>query len=386
MMKSINILYLIPSLSNSGGMERVLCEKANKLVDRGYSVYIFTTEMNESESSFYKLDERIILFKSKNSFNSFHNYNVFIKIIYNSIYLYRYKSELKSFIKKNNIDICVSMGGKELEFFSSISGNVRLVFESHFNPNVRSSFLKDFKGNNFFWNMVGRFRDWQYIQQTKSLDCVVVLTKAAQKHWKKTHHNIKIIKNPIPFKITQKSYSRTFYRAIAIGRLEPQKGFDLLISAWRKVAEINPNWILDIYGEGSAYNELLDMIKINNLSGSINLKGITKDVKKELLTSDFYVMSSRYEGLPMVLLESIACGLPIVSFDCPTGPAEIIENNDCGLLVKNGCLDELSIKINQLIDSDTLRECMGNAAVHKARKYDINIIIDEWDDLFSSLV
>ena len=128
------------------------------------------------------------------------------------------------------------------------------------------------------------------------------------------------------------------------------------------------------------------MISENCLDQVITLKGITRNVQQELLTSDFYVMSSRYEGLPMVLLESIANGLPIVSFDCPTGPAEIVENNDCGVLALNGNINDLSEKIIYMIESVDIRKEMSAVAIEKSKKYSIELIMGQWVDLFAELI
>ena len=128
------------------------------------------------------------------------------------------------------------------------------------------------------------------------------------------------------------------------------------------------------------------MISENCLDQVITLKGITRNVQQELLTSDFYVMSSRYEGLPMVLLESIANGLPLVSFDCPTGPAEIIENNDCGVLALNGNINDLSEKIIYMIESVDIRKEMSAVAIEKSKNYSIELIMGQWVDLFAELI
>ena len=298
-----------------------------------------------------------------------------------------YERKLSKYITDNHVDICISMGAKELEFFSKLDVPVVKVFESHFNPTVRSSFIADHKGSSLFWRILGKYRDWQYLQQTKNLDQVVVLTKNAQIEWKKTHNNVCIINNPSPFAtINYKIDDKEYKRAIAIGRLEDQKGFDLLIESWKKVYDIHPNWKLDIFGEGSKKDVLQNMISENCLDQVITLKGITRNVQQELLTSDFYVMSSRYEGLPMVLLESIANGLPIVSFDCPTGPAEIVENNDCGVLALNGNINDLSEKIIYMIESVDIRKEMSAVAIEKSKKYSIELIMGQWVDLFAELI
>ena len=384
----ISILYLIPSLTNSGGMERVLTDKVNYLIKLdNYSITILTTDMKATESPFYELDANVKVINLEIFFESIFNLPLLKKRKESKILLEMYERKLSKYILDNQVDICISMGAKELEFFSKLDVPVVKIFESHFNPTVRSSFIADHKGSSLFWRILGKYRDWQYLQQTKNLDQVVVLTKNAQIEWKKTHNNVCIINNPSPFAtINYKIDDKEYKRAIAIGRLEDQKGFDLLIESWKKVYDIHPNWKLDIFGEGSKKDVLQNMISENCLDQVITLKGITRNVQQELLTSDFYVMSSRYEGLPMVLLESIANGLPIVSFDCPTGPAEIVENNDCGVLALNGNINDLSEKIIYMIESVDIRKEMSAVAIEKSKKYSIELIMGQWVDLFAELI
>ena len=384
----IKILYLIPSLINSGGMERVLTDKVNYLIKSGnYCITVLTTDMKATESPFYELDANVKVINLEIFFESIFNLPLLKKRKKSKILLEMYERKLSKYILDNQVDICISMGAKELEFFSKLDVPVVKIFESHFNPTVRSSFIADHKGSSLFWRILGKYRDWQYLQQTKNLDQVVVLTKNAQIEWKKTHNNVCIINNPSPFAtINYKIDDKEYKRAIAIGRLEDQKGFDLLIESWKKVYDIHPNWKLDIFGEGSKKDVLQNMISENCLDQVITLKGITRNVQQELLTSDFYVMSSRYEGLPMVLLESIANGLPIVSFDCPTGPAEIVENNDCGVLALNGNINDLSEKIIYMIESVDIRKEMSAVAIEKSKKYSIELIMGQWVDLFAELI
>lgn len=384
----MNILYLIPSLSNSGGMERVLTDKVNYLIKLGnYSITILTTDMKATESPFYELDVNIKVINLEIFFESIFNLPLLKKRKESKILLEMYERKLSKYILDNQVDICISMGAKELEFFSKLDVPVVKIFESHFNPTVRSSFIADHKGSSLFWRILGKYRDWQYLQQTKNLDQVVVLTKNAQIEWKKTHNNVCLINNPSPFvTISDKIDFKEYKRAIAIGRLEDQKGFDLLIESWRNVYSKYPNWKLDIFGEGSKRDLLQKKINENNLDQVITLKGTTRNVQQELLTSDFYVMSSRYEGLPMVLLESISNGLPIVSFDCPTGPAEIIENNDCGILVLNGNIKDLSEKIISMIENVDVRKKMSTIAIEKSKKYSIELIMRQWEQLFTEML
>ena len=132
--------------------------------------------------------------------------------------------------------------------------------------------------------------------------------------------------------------------------------------------------------------ELNDLINELDLTHFIKLRGVTNQVSCELLNSSFYVLPSRYEGLPLVMLECLACGLPIVAFDCETGPSDIIENNDCGLLANNGDIEELSLKIIDMIEMAEKRLVLSKACTLKSEKYAVDNIMSKWKNLFESIV
>lgn len=159
-----------------------------------------------------------------------------------------------------------------------------------------------------------------------------------------------------------------------------------MIQAWCVVKYKYPEWKLCIYGDGSQKYILEKIILDNNLKCEVILKGVTQNVSAELLKSSFLVLSSRYEGMPMVMLESMACGLPMVAFDCETGPSELIESSDCGILVKNGPINDLSCKIIEMIENKEKRIQMSIRAKEKSHNYTIDKIIDQWDILFSELL
>lgn len=170
--------------------------------------------------------------------------------------------------------------------------------------------------------------------------------------------------------------------AIAAGRLTKPKGFDLLIAAWRDVAAAHPDWQLRIYGRGQAKRRLQRQINKAGLSEQVHLMGFSKALPERLAASSLFVMSSRFEGFSMVLLEAMACGLPVVSFDCPVGPAELVDHGVTGLLVENGSVAALAREINRLIDDPGLRAKLGAAARQAAADYSSDNIAARWEKLF----
>lgn len=173
---------------------------------------------------------------------------------------------------------------------------------------------------------------------------------------------------------------------IAVGRYAPQKGFDLLIPAWAKVIEKHPDWILKIYGEGGLKESYLRQIKDLSLDHNCFLEEPVKDIYNKYAESSIFVLSSRYEGFGMVITEAMSCGLPVVSFSCPCGPKDIIDDGVNGLLVNKNDINQLAEKINYLIEHDLIRKEMGKAALLNSEKYKMENISKLWNNLFQSII
>jgi glycosyltransferase involved in cell wall biosynthesis len=172
---------------------------------------------------------------------------------------------------------------------------------------------------------------------------------------------------------------------VAAGRLAPQKGFDLLIDAYAKVHARHPDWRLDIFGHGDLKPDLEARIAAHELTGAARLRGVTARLPEELSAAGMFVLSSRFEGLPMVLLEAMTLGVPAVAFDCPTGPAEIIENGRNGLLVPPQDTGALADGICELIERPELRARMRTAARESSARYSMPAVRDLWEQLFRDL-
>lgn len=379
----MNILYCVPALYNPGGMERILTEKVNFLANiEGYQIHILTTDQDH-RAVYFDLDSKIIVKHLNLDFNQFFTSPLVKKIVKTNDLIIKYKGELEQYIHKNAIDIVVSLGGKELEFLYKINNDrCKKICELHFSIKIREQFILA-RGNNIINRAIGKIRTQQLIKQTKKLDRLIVLTKEDEKELRKTHQNVKQIYNFSPLTPDTKS-DLTNKKMLAIGKLDPQKGFDLLIEACSKIIDWK-GWTLSIYGQGSDKDKLQSLIESYQLNNYIVLEGITKNVQEVYNESSMFILSSRYEGFPMVLIEAISYGLPIISFDCMTGPREIIENNDCGILVENGNIHKLSEAINEMIENSSLRHQMSETSFYKSGLFLKHKIMQQWVILFNDL-
>lgn len=378
----MNIVYCIPSLEHPGGMERVLTEKANYLSSVcGYNISIITTE-GRGELNFPLLNTiKVINFGL--DFNVDFGKGILLKMYYHNKKIKLYKKELEAYLKNNRIDICVSLCGKEIEFLSSLKDKSKKIAEIHFSQNFRKLFILS-RHSGFFWQIVGDIRTWQLKRATKKLNQLVVLTNQDYFQWRKTHTNVIAIPNPSPFR-TEVLANKDSKRVIAVGKLDAQKGFDFLVDSWKIVTEKHPEWKLDIYGKGELCSQLQNQIISLGIENSINLKGGCTDILPKYLEHSIYVMTSRYEGLPMVLIEAMECGLPLVSFDCECGPREVIKDGKNGFLIPLGDISFFANRVCELIESRDMRIEMGIESKKMASAYRINEVMKLWITLFSNI-
>ncbi|WP_248959215.1 glycosyltransferase family 4 protein [Sphaerisporangium perillae] len=172
---------------------------------------------------------------------------------------------------------------------------------------------------------------------------------------------------------------------VAAGRLVPQKGFDLLIPAFSQVARRHPEWRLRIFGTGAQKAPLRKLIDEHGMAGHVTLMGRTKNLQDELADSSIYALSSRFEGLPMVMIEAMSHALPIAAFDCPTGPADVLTDEADGLLVPPEDVDGLAAALLRLVEDRDLRLRMGAAAAMTSGDYAPEVVMPLWEHLFDEL-
>lgn len=379
--KSIKIAYCIPSLYSVGGMERTLTIKANYFAENlGYEVYIILTDGKNRENAFL-LSDKINVINLDINYDDIWSYPLYKKVFAYSIKQIHFRRELKRTLYKIRPDITVSMLRREINFITKIKDGSKKVGEIHFNKsnyrnfaNSRSLLLK---------GIFAKFWMHQLIINLKRLDKFVVLSNEDKEKWLELN-NLAVINNPLPdFPDSVSNYTNKI--VVAAGRFVREKGFDMLIDSWCLVAQKHPDWKLKIYGNGNK-EVFINQIASNGNQESCILYNAVPDLSNKLAEASIFAFSSRFEGFALVLTEAMACGLPPVAFACPCGPKEIINNEINGFLIDPGDIATLAEKINFLIENEDIRKEMGIKARHTAERFRIEIIAQEWDSLFKSLL
>lgn len=345
----MRILYCIPHLYNSGGMERVLTQKINWLATHTkHELTIITTELTPKglNECYFPLNKRVKVVAFDIDFNADYNKPLWSKWMGHMRRLRAYEKALRKYVNENHIDLCISLCGKEVAFLRKLP--CRTMVEMHFAMDQRKQLLMA-NHTGAFWSLLGAIRTRQLVSDVKPLERLVVLTEADKAAWEKAGcTNVTVIPNPCALNSRKsKVESRKTKTVLAVGRLHEQKGFDLLLRSWQPVEKHYPEWQLRIVGEGPKRAELETQIQAMGLQ-RVYLAGKVDNMAEEYAEASLFVLSSRYEGLPLALIEAMWCGTPCVSFDCPHGPAELLAD-ERGWLVPEGDIAALTRQLEYLL-------------------------------------
>ena len=373
----MKIIYCIAGTCHSGGMERVLANKANYLTGHGYEVVIVTTDQ-QGLPPFFPLAEQIRCIDlginyEENNGKSFAN-----KLLHYPLKQYRHKKRLAAILKREKPDITVSMFCNDAGFITRINDGSKKVLEIHFSKFKRLQYNR--KG---LWRLADLWRSKQDEKTVRRFDKFVVLTEEDKGYWGNLP-NITVIPNANTFAIPQTAALEN-KKVIAVGRYTHQKGFERLIEAWHILSPEFPDWKLDIIGDGEERDKLQQLIRFYHLEEQVTLASPTKSIDKVYLDASVLAMSSRYEGLPMVLLEAQAFGLPIVSFACKCGPKDIVADSETGFLVEENDIEGLARQLAKVMKDKNLRKQMGRKAKEASLRYAEDAVMAKWTALFDSL-
>lgn len=362
----MNICFLLGGFTGGGGIGRVTSILANQFcIEENY--YIFTLSyFYTGKENVYNLNTRI---KQDYLFER--------PISMTKGFLLGGISKLRKYLKKNNIDVLIACGALyfPISVWSCKGIRSKCFCWEHSNLQIN----KDYKFQ-IFCKRIG----------VKNAEKIITLTKFDKDSYIKKFGKSNIIQiyNPIDERIFDyvSCYRPNSKKILSVGRLSYPKNFSLLIDIAKEVLTANPDWTWDIYGEGELRNELELKIKNYRLEDRIHLKGQVDNLYELYNEYSMLIMTSYYEGFPMSLLEGMACGLPLISFDIQTGPNEIIVDGQNGFLIKPFDVEQMVAKINYLISDVKKRHEMSTLGKSKCIKFKLSSIIEEWNNHFKEMI
>ena len=376
--KKLKIVYVTPALYMAGGVERVLTLKANYFAEHfGYDITIILTE-GKDKPLFYPLSDKIKVINLDIGFEELWTCSFAKKVF---VYLKKqrqFKKTLTKELMRLRPDITISLLRREINFINDIKDGSRKIGELHINrANYRN--FKTENANNIK-RLFAKYWSANLVSHLKKLDKLVVLTEKDREAWTELN-NVVAIPDPLSFVPTSVS-PLTEKRVVAIARYSHEKGIDLLLKAWAIAEKKTDDWRLDVFGDGdrTIYEKMIDELSIDR--NRCQLHGRTNNVEQEYVNSSIFVLSSRFEGFGMVLTEAMACGLPVVAFDCPWGPRSIISDGVDGLLVENGNVKALAEGLSFIMNDNSLRQSMHNAGLRNIQRFSIGQIAERWKVIF----
>lgn len=359
----MRIAFVIYSLS-AGGAERVASTLINYWVDAGEQVTLVT--LDSVEKDFYRIDasvKRIALGLTGESKNR-------QEFIGNNL---RRVQRLRALFRSSEFDVVVSFIDKAnvLVLLATLGLDVPVVVAERTDPRMHS---------------IGRVAAGLRRLLYPHARAVVVQTRDISQWAGRIVRKeaIYVIPNPVSKQFLGDHGSNgtsAYHTVVAMGRMEPEKGFDLLLRAFAQCAERHPQWTLRIVGEGAERPRLHALMVDLGLESRIRLDTVTKEPERVLRGSDLFVLSSRYEGFPMVLLEAMACGLPVISFDCPSGPREMIRDGIDGVLVPPDNVEALANAMSSLMGAQHERRRLAARAVEVRERFGLARVMAMWSEV-----
>ena len=353
----MKVFFVIRGLHDSGGVERVTSVLANRLAEDNYDMGIVRLQKG---SPFFPVSPKVKLFYlSDEKTNSFLPKR------------FKRKNKLRNLYRREKPDIVIFVGShRSLLNLPAAAGIPNITWE-HFNAHVN-------------WHPLHKISRRLAVKRSTR---IVTLTHQDVENYIELFDakNVVCIPNPITIDKIEPS-PLTEKRVLAVGRLASQKGFDLLLYAWQKTKSRRNGWKLRIVGSGRHLKDLNRQIEANDIKDSVEIFPATKDILSHYKQASIYAMSSRYEGLPLVLIEAMAAGLPILSFDCQTGPAEVVENNKTGLLVPALNVDKLAEAMDKLMEDEDLRKEFSENSLKGVGRFSIENVVTLWKNLFEEII
>lgn len=370
----MKIMYITDTLALWGGIERVLSCKANELAEHyGYHVRFVTTNQGHHPLLFH-LAEGVSHVDLDIRFHRQYEYGIFKRIVFMHRMKRLFKIRLRNEIDQFEPDVVVLITLKYASIVRKVVRDIPLMVESH------SSFNSDLYDHA---SLLSRMNTSYNRRCLKRASGIVALTEKDAKNWQAINPRCFVIPNIVQLNDTGIYSDCRSNHAIFVGRFTHQKDIDSLLAVWVIVNRKHPDWHLDLYGDGELkvyYQEKIDKMNIN-----IHVHHPESSIFQRYIESSMLLLTSLYEPFGLVLPEAMSCGLPVVAFDCPYGPADIITDGVDGFLIKDRDIEAFADRVCQLIESEELRCQMGKQGVVSSQRYRADRIMPMWNRLFQEL-
>ena len=376
----MKIIYCFASLYNPGGIERVLLNKVHWFAAQGgYELMVVTTDQ-QGRPPFYAFPPEVRMVDLGINYSVDNGRSPLRKIL--SYFRKRriHRKRLTELLLRERADVVVSLFPSESSFIPDIPDGSKKVLELHYNRFFRLQYNRS-----GLLGLADRYRMRQDDRLVRRFDRFVVLTREDAGYWGALP-NLAVIPNAAPA-VPDVRYNPQSRRVIAVGRLDYQKGFDRLLDAWALIpAATREGWSLDIFGQGEWEQMLREKADRLGIADSARINPPTGRIFDEYARSAFLAMSSHFEGLPMVMIEAMACGLPVVSFDFPCGPKDLIREGENGLLVPEGNLDALASAMARMMSDENLRSSMSVKTAEIPQVYSEEVVMQQWTRCFQNIL
>ena len=371
----MKILYVIDTIVNWGGLERVVVEKVNYLAEHyDYEMHIVTVDQGCHPIP-YPLSPKVTYQDLGIRFHQQYSYHGLYRL-YKKVYLYRlFIKRLKCYFQDVNPDVVVCVRSMLNNAIVRAKGLVPLVFESH--SSCKGQIIIE---PNFFAKLKAKLS----ILSVKNAQLVVALTEGDASEWRKINPRVCVIPNIVHLNETGEYSDCEAESVIFVGRFSKQKNIKSLLEVWKIVHERKPNWQLQIYGGfGEEQDFLLPVIE--QMNANIFVHEPTSDILNKYKENSIFVLTSVFEPFGLVMPEAMSCGIPVVAFDCPYGPSDIITDGVDGFIIPNHATQLFAEKVCMLMDNPDLRKKMGKAGIVSSRRYEAKSIMPQWKELFEQL-
>lgn len=379
----MKIIFIYDAVARLGGAERILVDKMNCLAKKyGYEICLITTCQGNHPLAF-PLHKNIKHIDLNVRFHTIYKY-VFPKKIYMQWHMEnKLKNKLNKAVSHIEPDIITATTYYAADIVCNLKCKANKIIESHVarkytgkNDGTKRTIISHVYRK---WRLHKYFKD---IEQKSN--AIVALTKGDASDWHSD--NVVIIPNIININNYTTYSSLTNKTALFAGRFTYQKGLDRMLEAWKIVVNERKDWTLKLVGEGEQEEYLKQQCQKLGIADNVIFAPATKDIEKEYINSSLFLFTSRFEGFGLVLVEAMQCGVPCVSFDCPYGPSDIIDNDVNGYLIENGNVEAFAKATLKLIEDDELRKKMGKAAIEKSKQYLPENIMPKWIELYKKLL